>query len=356
MTLAKIQEDLYARFLLLLFAIPLLIIVVSTDLAAACDLQPPNKNPKDVVGLVMPKGAAAANFIIAADADRYYDLVDEVDGLTFGFGNWPQQQAEAFFADMARVSGGEALNALEGCLSTFFAAPENRPAWSHLETAAKVPTGNPTPQAVDAALKNTILSGAWMKRYSGHCTVNCGVGEANFFREQQAWFVGSMHYALADRQVIQWQVDYWNRTVIAAAEKMASDAGMKDDEPAMVGFAAYASSSPGWSEEVIAAAKSSGKLKFGNYVWDWALPPGAAPTDSIGLQRWHYFIIWQYYVENTRREQLKRRPTWEFRPRSKAYYNTYLKDYWILGALDARGDPIWNSEKNLDPALVKPKS
>ena len=338
-----------------LLACSIRVFCASTSHAAACDLQMPHQNPKDVSGLVMSKRAADANLIISADADRLYDLVDTVDGLTFGFGNWPQQEAAAFFSDMATANGGKALSSLEGCLDGFFSMAEGRSAWNKLEQTAKIPPTPATPKAVDAALKKTVLSSTWMKRYSKHCLIKCEPGEPDFYHEQQGWFPASMQYALRDENVVQWQVDYWDRTIVASGAAMAAKAGMRDDEPAIVGFTAYASSSPGWATDVVAAARSDGKLAFGHYVWSWSKPPAGAPADATGMAHWHQAIIWQYYVEHTREEQLKRRPTWEFRGRSRAFYDMYLKTYWALPAVGANGQPDWKSEKNLDPALIKSK-
>jgi hypothetical protein len=348
-------EALFRRNPLRTFVAVVGLILIATRPSVGCDRQPANKNPKDVPGLSFSPRAAAANLIISADQDRNYDLVDTVDGLTFGFGNWPQQQAETLFADMAATNGGEALAALENCLSAFFSMPEHQASWKQLELKAGTPAGEPTPQAVNAALGQTLLSSTWMRRYKQHCQINCKPGEPDFYQEQNDWFPESMRFALANRQVIQWQVDYWDRTIVADGAKMAADANMRDDEAAIVGFTAYASSSPGWANDIIASAKSGGRLTFGSYVWDWNKPPHDAPVDPAGLTRWRHAIIWQFYVEHTRREQLKRRSTWNFRGRSIAYYNTYLKAFWVLPARDTKDNPIWNSEKNLDPALLKPR-
>jgi hypothetical protein len=307
----------------------------------------------------MSKRAAAANEIISADEGRYYDLVDGLDGLTFAFGNWPQQEAEGFFADMAKANGGKALNSLEGCLSQFFSSRGGKAPWAKLEATAKAKPADPTAAAVDAALKSTILNHVWMERYSNHCKVDCAKGEANFYKEQSDWFTASMHYALRDRDVIQWQVDFWDRTTVANAVTMASTAGMGDDLTAIIDFTPFASSAPARANPVTVAAKANSKLTFGSYVWNWGTPPKDAPTDATGLARWHYAVIWQYYVEYTRQDELgrapkdKKPPLWSFRPRSRRFYDLYLKAYWVMPALDAKGEPVWTSDKNLDPSLIK---
>jgi hypothetical protein len=322
----------------------------------ACDLAAPHGNPKDVAGIVIPELAAAANAVIATDRDRFYDLVSPTDGMTLGFGNWPQQEMGAFFADMKRTNGGTAITSLAGCLSEFFSKPANEGSWAAFEYQAQMGSVDSTPEGIRNALEKTLLDAQWMKRYATHCKVNCLPGEPNLYREQQKWFVPAMQFALRDRDVIAWQMDYWDRTIVAKAANFAANARMSDDEAAIVAFTAYASSSPGWATPVIQAS-GSGTLKFGHYTWFWNTPPMGAAKDGEGLRRWHLAIIWQYYVHNTRREQLKRirTPPWEFRGRSRAFYNVYLKDRWRLPDTDSKGEPIWTSDKNLDPALIRPR-
>jgi hypothetical protein len=222
-----------------------LTLVISIGLATilsqpsfASDLAPANGNPKDVQGIIASERAAAANAIIAADHDRFYDLVSPTDGMTLGFGNWPQQEVEAFFEDMARINDGRAMTALIGCLSDFFARPQNTNSWLALEKVAGLGSSEPTPNAVRDTLKKILLRSTWMKRYNTHCQVNCRAGEPDLYKEQRTWFVPAMHYALRDRDVIAWQMNYWDRTVVARAAKFAAAAGMGDDEAAIVAFTA----------------------------------------------------------------------------------------------------------------------
>lgn len=61
----------------------------------------------------------------------------------------------------------------------------------------------------------------------------------------------ALKYALRDRDVIVWQVDFWTRTIVDRADELAEKVGLEDDEAAVVAAAAYRSSAPAWFNDVI---------------------------------------------------------------------------------------------------------
>jgi hypothetical protein len=70
--------------------------------ADACDLQPADRNPKDI-GIPMSPAARAVNdtFTFGPASERFYDHVETLDGITLGFGHWPQEEVEGLFKDMS---------------------------------------------------------------------------------------------------------------------------------------------------------------------------------------------------------------------------------------------------------------
>lgn len=272
-------------------------LLLSTARVFACDLQPPHQNPASVAGIEFTPLARAVNdnFRSGADSKRDYDLVDPLDGMTLGFGNWPQQEVEGFFADMKSSTGGKSLAAFTECLNEFFAQKNNAEIWLRAQKAARLAPAEATRNHVAAVLDKTLLSSAFMARYRKHCAEVCGLGEPDLYHEHQAWLKPALGFALRDRVVIAWQVDFWTRTIVGSANEMANTIGLKDNEAAVVATAAYRSSAPAWFSP-IAKAADTGVLTYGGFQWNWNTPPAGAKQDVEGLKSWRRFILWQHYA------------------------------------------------------------
>jgi hypothetical protein len=190
----------------------------------ACDLQPANQNPADVPGIEMSRLAAQVNetFKAGSKSNRNYDLVDPFDGMTLAFGNWPQQEVEDFFKDMKSSNDGRAFVAFTDCMTAFFAKKEkaSENAWRLAQAVAKVASADPTHEQVTTVLDRTLLNKSFMKRYAKHCRERCRRGEPDLYNEQKGWLVPALRYALRDREVINWQVDYWTRTIVWLARSV----------------------------------------------------------------------------------------------------------------------------------------
>lgn len=318
----------------------------------ACDLQPKDQNPASISGIDFTPLARAVNdnFRSGSSSERNYDLVDPLDGMTLGFGNWPQQEVEDFFADMKSSNGGKALVAFTDCLNEFFAPKDNADIWRRAQTAARMTPGPVTRDNVAAVVDNTLLSSAFLARYRKHCSEVCRPGEPDLFHEHQAWLNPALRYALRDRAVIAWQVDFWTRTIVGSANEMAGTVGLKDDEAAVVAAAAYRSSAPAWFKPVATAAQT-GSLTFGGYQWNWNAPPAGASRDAEGLKSWRRFILWQHYAARVWIGQGKHR----VRDRSRKFFADYLAAHWLLPARRPDGSPDWTNMSNLNPAHVKPR-
>lgn len=318
----------------------------------ACDLQPQHKNPATVSGIEFTLLARAVNdnFRSGSESKRDYDLVDPLDGMTLGFGNWPQHEVEGFFADMKSSDGGKALGVFTECSNEFFAQRNNAEIWLRAQKAARLPPAEATRDRVVAVLEKTLLSGTFMARYRKHCPEVCRPGEPDLYHEHQAWLKPLLGFALRDRVVIAWQVDFWTRTIVNSANEMANTIGLKDDEAAVVAIAAYRSSAPAWFSPVAKAAQT-GLLTYGEYKWNWNTPPAGTKREAEGLKSWRRFILWQHYAARVWIGQRKQR----FRDRSRKMFEDYLAVDWLLPARRTDGSPNWSSASNLNPALVKPR-
>ena len=189
----------------------------------------------------------------------------------------------------------------------------------------------------------TLLNPKFLDKYK--CEKVC---KRSLYREHKNWLVPALCYALRDRSVVLWQVEFWNEDVIQDAVELAKKIGLEDDEAAIVAAAAYDSSSPGWFHDVIRAAKT-GRLSGNGFRWNWNDPPRGAQRDSEGLKEWRRFVLWQYYAVQVWHRRH------EIRPRSIKYFDLYLAQNWILPGLDKNGRPLAKDRRNLNPVLVKPK-
>lgn len=341
--------------------------------AVACDLQSKNRNPADVPGIKFSQLASRVNetFTAGGGSQRYYDHVEPLDGITIGFGHWPQAEVSKFFRDMRDENSGKALAAFTDCATAFFAlkrettqtksrivcdkirSESTAGVWRQAQKAAGIVPGNLTRARVAEVLDRTLLSDKFNKEFGRNCRRDskhrCLPNQPNLFRKHGKWLAPLLCYALRDRVVIDWQVDFWSRDIINDAVKLAEQIGLEDDEAAVVAAAAYDSSAPAWFRDVIEAAKT-GHLSRNGYRWNWNDPPHGAKKDSEGLKAWRRFILWQYYAVRVWPGRHK------IRDRSIKFFELYLADDWILPGLDRDGKPLAKDQRNLNPALVKPRS
>jgi hypothetical protein len=70
-------------------------------------------------------------------SERFYDHVETIDGITLGFGHWPQQEVEGLFRGMSTANGGKAFEAFASDAPRRFLRNRTTPkrgarrAWQH---------------------------------------------------------------------------------------------------------------------------------------------------------------------------------------------------------------------------------
>ena len=92
----------------------------SAQQSRVSDLLPENNNP--VTGGIQTD-AETAEAIIVFDGPgekRWYDYIDQLDGLTIGFGQWPQSEFPDLLADLRLYNGGRIEEALFARLTQFY--------------------------------------------------------------------------------------------------------------------------------------------------------------------------------------------------------------------------------------------
>jgi hypothetical protein len=301
-------------------------------------------------------------FAAGSDSQRYYDHVEPLDGITIGFGNWPQAEVSELLGHFKTSNNGKAWSSFLDCMTEFFSLkrentkPKGRficdkararstaGLWDLAQKKAGLPRSDLKPANVEAVLEKTALSPRYKKNCKKNKSEECLPGQPNMFDEQGTWLVPALCHALRDREGVLAQVDFWTDTIIEDSTKLASEIGLEGDEATIVAIAAYRSSYGAGSFQPIRKAPETGSLSGKRFRWNWNRPPSGAQQDADGLQKWRRLVLWQRYAD------LKSK----FRDRSIKYFELYLAKDWVLPARGEDGKPDWKNLRNLNPALVKP--
>lgn len=271
--------------------------------------------------------------------ERWYDWVDQLDGLTIGFGQWPQAGFPDFLKDLRRPEHNNAFNAFVMRLSEYYG--------NHPEQWAKAPkaSGPASSQAVADILNRTLYDKQFMARWKANCKKDCRQlclpDSASFFRDNcdgpKDWIGSALKYALRDSEVVAWQVAYWKSFLIDKAQVDAK-AVQLDGVPGMIAMASMRSSAVGYMQEFERQINTSGTLRRGGHTWSWVKPGNG----SSSLTSWRLLVARQYY--NSIKQKI--------RGRSQVFYDKYLSNDWILPG-QTHGQPNWNDPRNNDPVLVR---
>jgi hypothetical protein len=291
--------------------------------------------------------AAIRLFDASAESERHYDLVNCLDGLTFGFGNWPQGELGKFFQELNKDSNAE--KALVARFVEVFKA--NPDAWSFFKKDAglgdTVDSGT-----VRTGIKN-LLASAKIKnakglknRFSdGACEMRPENGKSFYF-DHAKWLVPTLQYAFRDPAVVAFQVNHWETDVLSKAKDHAELLGLPKEG---VFLMAFYESNPGQVPSLktaISDKKPPETLRAGGRNWKWDGSDRPSALAGITLDRWHTLLIWQAMCPA---------PGEKFRIRNRnlKFFSEYLAADFRVPAETQPRMPRANYPKNCDPAQVK---
>jgi hypothetical protein len=305
--------------------------------------QPPNllpqfKDPVEV-GLNVSDNVRAIlpYFNANAGSERDYDLIDGLDGLTIGVGNWPQSQLEKFFQSLAVDRNGATLRDLVTTLVFYF--QRHAGDWATLQKTAKV-TGAADNTAIGEALRRTVLNQEFMRRYEKNCTRTTPghpcIGPPVFVTEQP-WFVKSMCMGLRTRSVAEWEARFWEEDILRPSIDFAEKTDLQTPAAAKILIASLYSSYPNPTKsvvELLARCPNGGPrpncmLNMGPLSWDLTKHRFISSPTAEQLNSWRLMAVWQWYT--TRQGRI--------RSRMQKFFDEFLAKDWVLPAPDSDRDP-----------------
>jgi hypothetical protein len=298
-------------------------------------------------------------FDFGSESHRWYDLVDCVDGLTFGFANTPQSGLREFFSLLHADTGG--WRALVSRVTDAFTTDSS--AWASFQTKANIKDATPTESAVDRGLQKLLISDTApyaktvltedISTRGEPTATRCKVvgGGRSFLVDNGSWFRQPVALALRDPAIVTFQVRNWERKYLepAAAEAPAFEF------PPVAGtiLIAFVKSNSGEvPQDLGRAVQKTGvppiSLSIRGRTWRW---DGTDPRPRKGatlseaaqdLQMWRMMIFWQ--------SMCSERP--RIRSRSQGFFATYLADYYVLPAMRGRIPVEAATAQNCDPRHV----
>lgn len=315
----------------------------SANAQGSGSLLPANRNPA-AVGLVSDPLVRHAIEIFDGPAEkRWYDRVDQLDGLTIGFGHWPQSELSAFLRSMRDHNRGSAFERFMDRLAEFYT--NSAPHWARAPLVDRPVDAD----AVRWLLDRTLYNPAFMDRYKANCSKDarqfCLPESPSFFRENcggsRDWIGTALRYGLRDRDVVGWQVWFWTAGILDPVRSHARTTGM-DDEAGLIALASMRSSAWSYLKRFVQGAQS-GSVSHGDFSWPWDRAGGGAPQTPTALASWRRLAAWQYYNATTRR----------IRGRSQTYFEAFLAQDWRLPVMKG-SRPDWAAyQQNSDPNLVR---
>lgn len=275
-------------------------------------------------------------------SERFYDLANCLDGLTFGFGNWPQPEIGDFFrplmADQAAAPTfiGRSMEVLTS----------DTAAWIAFKSQAAIQAPTPTEAAVrdgvDRLLVKSKMIRARVTNTDGGCKPVPAKGVA-FYQDNRDWFVPLWSRAGRDPAIVAFQVAYWNKDVLAPAVANAKAMGLG---PNGVFLMAFYESNPGQVPALKSAVKAKrppDALRAGGQDWQWNTPP---PHLNVDLDNWHNLLLWQAMCPSPSGDGRFR-----IRSRNVAYFKEFLAPTFRLPA-ERNGVPDDGAPANCDPSKV----
>ena len=181
--------------------------------------KPDTKDPEELVpGVPMTSETCAAIrlFDASPESERHYDLVNCLDGLTFGFGNWPQGELGEFFQELNKDPDAE--KALAARFEEVF--KEDTDVWSSFRKEAGL-ANTLDSGTVRTGIKNLLVSARMenvrgLKNHSsdGTCVGHPANGKSFYF-DHAKWLVPTLEYAFRNPAVVTFQVSYWETDVLS---------------------------------------------------------------------------------------------------------------------------------------------
>jgi hypothetical protein len=330
------------------------------SVAVAGELLQPDKSPADapastVLQLDELTRHAVALFDATEASKRHYDLVECLDGLTFGFANIPQSDLNGFMTRMATDRDGATLRAFASRMAEHFRSDD--PAWRHYISSAKLPAGEPTEAVVLDGIQRTLLdSKNFMRPYAGrfrnvaHTSTFCtpdhpAAGARSFFDDNALWFRPAAAFALRDSEIVDFQVRDWRKKYLDHGIRAAQGLGVPGDAGSIL--LTFVMSNPGQVREpardylLRGEAPESFKIAGRLWRWDGADRPPALAQEP--LQSWRLILVWQVMCDGRPR----------IRNRNITFFREFLASHFVLPAMNGQS-PRDDPQTNCNPQLVRP--
>lgn len=317
---------------------------------------PPKNNPKTTdekklvpsVPMTSETCAAIRLFDASVESERHYDLVNCLDGLTFGFGNWPQGELGEFFRKLSEDPNAEKV-LVARFVEVFKANPT---AWSSFRRDAGLADTLDT-TTVRTGIKN-LLASARMENVRGlknHSSDGTCVGHPangkSFYFDHTKWLVPTLEYAFRDPAVVAFQVSHWNDDVLSKAKSYSDALGLPKEG---IFLMAFYESNPGAVPRLLRDAINEKKppetLHAGGRDWKWDGTDRPSALAGTPLERWHTLLLWQAMCPAPS-------PKFRIRNRNLKFFSENLAADFKLPKETQTSKPEAKDPKNCDPALVK---
>ncbi|MEK7752736.1 MAG: hypothetical protein AAB403_09590 [Planctomycetota bacterium] len=304
-------------------------------------LLPCGKNPTEVPEVVVAERTRTAIklFDAGSNSERHYDLVNCLDGITFGFANHPQAQLAEFFGALRTNSAvDEAL--VERFVEYFKASPES---WKAFANKAKLDVSDPSLAAVRKGIDILLIApkrgNVPVKPDGDGCTPTPEAGQSFFF-DNKDWFTGAARRAFRDPKVVAFQVKYWEQKYLEPAERDAKAIGFTADPG--IFLLAFIRSNPGQVPSVRDLLNAKGPLtsiKAGGTDWQWdgSDIPKTLKGKDVSIEEWRTLLLWQAMCRGT----IDR-----MRNRNIEFFKVYLAKRFVLPKSKI------DSVENCNPAAV----
>jgi hypothetical protein len=309
-------------------------------------LLPPSRDPADVPSaadkLVMVPAVPMSDvmrqairlFDSGSKSERFYDLANCLDGLTFGFGNWPQPEIGDFFrALMADQAAGPTF--IKRLMEVF---TSDQAAWIAFTSQAAIQAPTPTEAVVRDGVDRLLVKSKMKRDPDGGCEPVPAKKGVAFYQDNKDWFVPVWSRAGRDPAIVAFQVAYWDKDVLKPAITNAKAMGLG---PNGVFLLAFYESNPGEVPDLRSAVKAQrppDTLRAGGRQWQWDKPP---PHLNVDLDTWHNLLLWQAMCSGDKR----------MRSRNVTYFKQYLAPTFRLRE-ETNGVPNQRSRDNCDPSKV----
>lgn len=327
--------------------------------ASAGELLPPNQSPVDpaaakLLALDPLTKKAIAMFNASESSNRHYDLVECLDGLTFGFGNEPQSNLRDVMTHLSTESGGATFKIFAARMTEGFAA--DAAAWAAFVKVAGIPATDRSETAVAAGLRRTLLDRTFMAPYAKAFPVHqvsqdrcipkgAAPGIRSFYDDHHAWFASPARLALRDLDLVDFQVRDWRRRYLDRGVAAATKLGISGDPGSIL--LTFVMSNPGQvprpARDALVAGRPPATLDIAGRAWRWDGTDRPAPLARAPLDRWQMLLVWQVMCSGRDR----------IRNRNIAFFGEYLTDTFVLPAMHGR-TPRDYPDLNCNPATVTP--